>query len=251
MEKSKAKDGLALLAVAAPPSEYVNQLGAADGHLQRHVREIVKISQQQKSQETRRSFSLMFVIVVELAEDKIKRWKTIHRDLQKIVADVDGSDSQSGLITQWNHVMKGKKLDPVGTKKTRKKWHEKKMQKKILKGLQWLWLLFDIHHSPDATAEEFVQCIFNTPWGWSLAMVSLAWHAVAVTRVKQALLEPTFETPPGFRFTKSRENQKLTGMPLTLAIDYLWHVGESTEPGHELYALQRAAGFNSWDLEAV
>ena len=121
------------------------------------------------------------------------------------------------------------------------------MQKKILKGLQWLWLLFDTHHTPDATAEEFLKCIFNTPWSWSLAMVSLAWHAVAVTPGQAGCSNRA--SISWFSIYKSRDTQKLSGMPLTLAIA----TSGSLERAHNEVTnsgLPRALVSISWDLEA-
>lgn len=108
------------------------------------------------------------------------------------------------------------------TKVNTKRWHMRHVQKQVLNGLCWVWLVFQVCVGGDM--RTFVHTMASR--GEMLALLSLAWHGAVVRRVKQALVRPNFVLPACFRQNSdpSAKNIQtmLYGPPLTLAIDYLW-----------------------------
>ena len=67
----------------------------------------------------------------------------------------------------------------------------------IIKGLKWIWLIYECYHTSDVDAERFISDIFTTEHS-IIAKVSLVWHNAVVKRIKEAEQSTNFVMPPAF-----------------------------------------------------
>jgi hypothetical protein len=152
-------------------------------------------------------------------------------------------------------------MDPLSANRNpRANWHDRQKQTELLKGLRWMWLVWDTHFKPDGSPKEFIRDIYGTPNGSDIASVALAWFGAAIKRVKQQALRENFMMPPGFSGTAAppragvpqAELFSISGLPLTLAIDFGWELGEQTFGASDPLSLEARARwiqcFGIWKL---
>ena len=228
-------DGLALLSVAAKPSPHVLSMIAVDGDVPVSVRAIITKAESMKSEKTPRSVELMFHNMCKLAGKGRKNfWEnTMLPGLLQLIGEVEGSNSSLGLISLWKkHLGETRTMDPkTNNPKNRSQWRKNGRQISLIKGLKFLWLMFDCHHTRNGTPAQFIECMFNTAYGDAFTRVTLAWIGASIKRVKSAVMTTGFECPVGFNMQASTKADDvkamdLIGPSLTLAVDYLWMLGE-------------------------
>ena len=224
-------DGLAMLSIAANPSPHVLSMIAVDGNVCLTVRAIIVKAEAMKTEKTPTTVSLMFHNMCKLAGDRKSFWSDIMLPgLLKIISEVEGSNSEVGLINLWKNQLGTASMDPItNNPKNRSQWRVPTKQRQLIGGLKFLWLMFDCHHTRNGTPEQFIECLFNTPYGEAFTRVTLAWMGAAIKRVKSAAMTTGFVCPPGFNGTAPTTavvSMDLVGPPLTLAVDYFWMLGE-------------------------